>query len=147
MPSKEAKHGEKQHRHICPTFWAHFTTGRLLRFVTVACAVVTIFVNLEQGVENSAACHDECTNICDRHKTCPLPESQGTTIRGSAEVVPRNAKCKEETTARCQPIFTGTDSLHLLYHNSTNPAREQTKTSPHPRQCDAAGVGAGVIFA
>ena len=32
MPSEEAKHGKKKHRHICPTFWAHFTPWRLLLF-------------------------------------------------------------------------------------------------------------------
>lgn len=65
MPSKEAKHGEKQHRHICPTFWAHFTAGRLLLFVLVG-FTIAVLPDLEQHGKDTASRANAAADISNR---------------------------------------------------------------------------------
>ena len=85
MPSKEAKHGEKQHRHICPTFWAHFTSGRLLLLVIVV-FTMAVFIELEQHAKDAAIRADAATDVCNRQCHTPMPPF----FRGTGEVSPKN---------------------------------------------------------
>lgn len=85
MPSKEAKHGEKQHRHICPTFWAHFNPWRLLLLVIVV-FTMAVFIELEQHAKDAASRADAATDVCNRQCHTPMPPF----FRGTGEVSPKN---------------------------------------------------------